>query len=376
MNQQNKPDIKIADIKIAVIGTGSWGTAIANLLAKKQKVTIFGRNNSAIDEINQIRSNQKYLPDIRLSSNITGTTNYALIKDFDLIFIAVPVASFYETLESLSQHLLPEIKQNSIVICSKGITNEESGNPLFLSEIVQAKIPKANLAILSGPNFALEVALDKFTITTIASNNSEFANKVATILNQQNFCCEVSDQPLSCELFATIKNILAIACGIIDGMNLGENFKAGAVACGMKEIAKISAIFFPRQEDVKLPLKSNDLNNNNIFSIFSAGFGDVFLTCSSTTSRNYLLGKNIANFGLKTSLYQESRQFVNFNSHCEGINSTKQLLNLLQIRYLNIDFSIETPLISTVNRIIDNQISNEQIIEQLTNAVKKDFSEK
>ncbi len=369
MDQQNK-----SDTKIAVIGTGSWGTAIANLIAQKQKVTIFGRNNSTIDEINQARSNQKYLPNIRLSSNITATTNYALIGGFDLIFIAVPVASFCETLESLSQNLLPEIKQNSIVICSKGITNYESGNPMFLSEIVQAKLPKANLAILSGPNFALEVALGKFTITTIASDNDEFANKVAIILNQQNFCCEISNQMLSCELFATIKNILAIACGIVDGMNLGENFKAAVVACGIKELAKISAIFFSRKNDVKLPFEPSNLHNNNIFSIFSAGFGDIFLTCSSTTSRNYLLGKNIANFGLKTSLYQETRQFANFNSHCEGINSTKQLLNLLQIRYIHIDFGSEIPLISTVNKIIDNQISNQKIIEQLTNAIKKDFS--
>lgn len=372
MNRQNK-----LDTKIAVIGTGSWGTAITNLVAKKQKVTIFGRNNSTIDEINQARSNQKYLPNIRLSSNITATTDYALIEGFDLIFIAVPVASFCETLELLSQNLLSEIKQNSIVICSKGITSYESGNPLFLSEIVQEKLPKANLAILSGPNFALEVALGKFTITTIASNNSEFANKVANILNQQNFCCEISNQMLSCELFATIKNILAIACGIVDGMNLGENFKAAVIACGIKEIEKISAIFFPRKDDAKLPFNPNNLHNNDIFSIFSifsAGFGDIFLTCSSTTSRNYLLGKNIANFGLKTSLHQENHQFANFKSHCEGINSTKQLLNLLQIRYIHIDLSSEIPLISTVNKIIDNQINNQQIVEQLINAIKKDFS--
>jgi glycerol-3-phosphate dehydrogenase (NAD(P)+) len=359
--------------KILIIGSGSWGTAIANLIANNQSsknnddkyddsdVLIYSRNKDIINEININHSNKKYLPNIIINKQIKAVDNLDFI-DFatiSFIFIVVPALAINEIIDKI------DILQNSynnkesknhypaLIICSKGLYNNnfndnESKSYDFISCIIGKTLPNNRLAILSGPNFAKEVAENKFTITTIAANNYGLYQQLSTLLNNNNFYCEYFSEMLNVEICAIIKNITAIACGICDGMGFGENFKAAIISNAINEIRIACKIM---QKDPILP--------------DAACFGDIFLTCSSKTSRNYLLGYQIATNPPKNSLLDYNYQRQYFNYHCEGINSAKNIFNVI------INDNEKLCISNAVKEILDNQVKNDNFYSHLNNAIKK-----
>ena len=256
--------------KILVIGAGSWGTAIANLLAdNSHQVFLSANNQSVIDEINNKSTNKKFLPDINLNSKIAAISDFSEnLKSCDLVFLVIPSVAAAEVFKKISKVKFK--KSCKFVICSKGIDKESL---LFLGDLFEKLVKNKNYAVLSGPNFAIEVANRVPTITTIAAKNKNLAKEVIAVLKNKNFHPQYFKDPLTAEVCGVVKNIIAIACGIVDGLDLGVNAKSAIVLKGISEIQLLC----------KKLGASTDLVN-------AAGFGDIFLTCSSAKSRNNSLG--------------------------------------------------------------------------------------
>ena len=328
--------------KVIIFGSGAWGTAIAHLVARNnadKEVVIVARNQAVIDDINNRHCNQKYLQDIKLPNNIIAKQSLENIDlaECEFLFIVTPAKEFSKIIASIAEYKIP--KNLSIVICAKGV---DGYIPKFFNEIVSDLLPNNSVAIMAGPNFATEVAKRNFSTTTISSKSLESFNRLSALINANDFRCEYFDNPTNVEICGIFKNIIAIACGICDGMNFGENFKASIVSQGLKEIKSLCKI----------------ITNSSDLPIY-AGFGDIFLTCSSKTSRNYLLGFEIAKKPLEFSFFSEQAK-TRFDKHCEGANSAIRISEIITKINKNIDNNKdEFTIANIVKLIVENKISNQ-----------------
>jgi len=332
-----KKNLKNSSSKILVIGSGTWGTALANHLAINQhNVYLYTIEPNIIIEINQKNTNSKYLPNVNLSKNLVAIDNF--IDDADIVFIVVPsdvISSVFHKIKSTN------FKKNCIfVICSKGF---EKNTLSLLSDAFIKIVDNQNFAVLSGPNFAIEVANQLPTVTTIASINKNIANKVIKIIKNKNFNALYFKDPRTAEICGIVKNILAIGCGLVDGLELGVNTKSALLIKGISEIQMIC----------KKIKASTDLAN-------PAGFGDIFLTCSSTKSRNNTLGTLIASGQNPLKLSQKS---LDKKITYEGVNSAKIIVQFAKKLKLKLD------LCETIAIILENDFKPSEIKNLLVKVI-------
>ncbi len=325
----------MTDSKIIVIGAGAWGTALANLLAKNSyKTCLISNDEKVSEEINHQHSNNKFLAEISLSYNLKAATNLVdEIKDADFVFIVTPSNATAALISKISSLNLKS--SCGFILCTKGLDQSQLK---FFHEIIEEKLVDKKYAILSGPNFAIEVASKVPSLTTIASKDKAFAEKIIHILHGSYFKGEFCDDVITTEISSVVKNIIAIGCGIIDGLALGENTKAGLVRQGCKEIELLS----------KKLGGSGNLNS-------AAGFGDIFLTCSTTKSRNNSLGFAIAK-GEKTSDLLGKKTY-------EGAVSAKS------IQQLGSKLELRLPLCEAVSYILQNNLTKEAILAKIVGVV-------
>jgi len=325
--------------KILVIGSGAWGSAIANLLAEKNnQIFITSKEYDILDEINSKHTNQKYLPEVKLNKKITAIKNYQNeISTFDTVFIVVPSKFCADVFKEVAKHRLK--KNCGFVICSKGV-DQKSLN--FLSTLFVNILRNKKYSVLSGPNFAIEIANKVPSITSIASKSSKFGEEVIKLLNNDYFKAIYSPNPLSCEICGAIKNIMAIGCGIIDSLNLGVNTKSALINKGILEI--------------KLLCKTLGVSQN---VANPAGFGDIFLTCSSTKSRNNQLGIEIG----KGNSYENVVKSK--NSTYEGYYSA------LAIEKMAKKLKIKLNLCESIAKILTKKHSKAEIRALITNVILK-----
>ena len=219
-------------MKIAVIGSGSWGTSLA-LIAHRagHRVNIISRNQAVINEISNSHTNQKYLPEISLPIDLVATSTNEI--NADILLLVVPV----QEVRAICKKLLLS-KNTIIVICSKGIEQESAK---LMSEVVEEILPNNPIAILSGPNFALPIAQNLPAITSIAARDINLAKKLAEALASSNFRIYPNDDIIGTQIFAAAKNVLAIATGIVMGKELGENAKAAIFSRGIYEINALNS---------------------------------------------------------------------------------------------------------------------------------------
>lgn len=321
--------------KIIIIGAGAWGTALANLLAQKNsEVCLVANKQEIVDEINQKHSNLNFLPNI-LSFNLKSSQNLkeeALTADF--IFIVTPSGNTTDLLQEIALFKLkPEC---GIVLCSKGL---DGLSLQFFHQIIEETLPNKNYAILSGPNFAAEVANQTPTITNIASKNQDFAAKIIAILQNDYFKAHASQDVVAAEICGVVKNIMAIGGGIVDGLELGQNAKAALIVQGILEIKLLCQ---------KLG-SAGDISN-------AAGFGDIFLTCASTKSRNNSLGLEIAKGQKPSDLLGGIKTY-------EGAVSAKAVASLAN------KLKIELPLCKTVSDILQNNLAKDELRSKIIAAI-------
>lgn len=315
--------------KILVIGAGAWGTALANLVAKNSNEVFLNANKQEIvDEISHDSSNERFLPGVKLDVRVFGTRDF--VNDVDFVFIVTPSTNSIRVFGEIAK---TKFKKNTIfVICSKGL---EAKNNLLLSDSFEKITKNKNYVVLSGPNFAAEVATEVPSITTIAAKNKKLADAVIKLLNNDYFRASYFKDPRTTEICGVIKNVIAIGCGIVDGLDLGVNAKSALVMKGICEIQLLCK---------KLKASPDVVN--------AAGFGDIFLTCSSSKSRNNSLGFLIA----KGSGIDEGKTY-------EGITSAKNAVALAKKLKVKLD------LCEGINQILTHQSSPAEIRKIISKAI-------
>lgn len=256
---------------VAILGAGSWGTALAALITRHGHPTVlWGRDSVTVEAIDGVHRNPRYLPGIALPEALRATTDLAAaLRDADLVLVAVPSHAFAETLRALAP-LRPA--HAGVAWATKGF---EPGSGRFLHEVaievIGGDVP---LAVITGPSFAKEVAAGLPTALTVHSEDEPFAQAVADALHGPAFRAYTGDDMLGAELGGAMKNVLAVATGVADGMNLGLNARAGLITRGLNEMLRLNIAIGGRPETL----------------MGLAGLGDLVLTCTGDLSRNRRLG--------------------------------------------------------------------------------------
>jgi len=320
---------------ISVIGAGAWGTAVSEIIAKAgHKVFLHTRNSTIISEINKTHRNSLYLPKIILNSNIFAVEEGdELLQNIDAIFLAVPAQVTREVAGKMAPKVSPGIP---IVICSKGI---ETNSCKLLSEILVEYFPKSPLAILSGPTFAVEAAFGLPTAVTLACKNYEVGEKLAKLINTPTFRTYYCDDVIGAQIGGAVKNVLAIACGIVVGRNLGENARAALISRGLAEIIRLG--------------KAKGAKIETLMGL--SGIGDLALTCTAMQSRNYSLGVALGK-GNNLNKFLAKRRAVT-----EGVDSA------LSVKTLATKLDIEMPICNAVYNIVGQSVEITEIINELLN---------
>lgn len=255
---------------LAVLGAGSWGTALAALAARNGVPTrLWGRDANALAAMAATHRNARYLPDLELPAELTYESDLArALRGADVVLIVVPSHAFAAMLDEIAPLLEPEA---SITWATKGF---EPGTGRFLHELVAEKLPGRSAAVITGPSFAREVAAGLPSAVTVHSEDDAFAHKVASLLHAPNLRAYSGSDVLGAELGGAMKNVLAVATGVADGMELGLNARAGLITRGMNEMLRLGVALGARPETL----------------MGLSGLGDLVLTCTGDLSRNRRLG--------------------------------------------------------------------------------------
>jgi glycerol-3-phosphate dehydrogenase (NAD(P)+) len=255
--------------KIGVVGAGAWGTALAQVISGDgSDVLIWAREPEVVDAINRTHANPVFLPHLPLAPSIRATGTLAEMAACDVLLLVVPAQFLRGVLAELP------IQSQPLVLCAKGI---ESGSRLLISEIAVAAAPESPIAVLSGPTFAHEVAGGQPTAITLACADPVIGEALAARLARPGFRPYLSADVIGAEIGGAVKNVLAIACGVVEGAGLGQNARAALISRGFAEMTRFG-IARGAQAETLAGL---------------SGLGDLVLTCSSTSSRNFSLGKGL-----------------------------------------------------------------------------------
>ena len=269
-------EINIDSMKIGVVGAGSWGTSLANLLGLKGfKVDLWAFEKEVRDQIHKDRENKVFLPGISLSANLLPSNDLdEVVSGKDLVMIVVPSHFVRETALKVSGIVS---KQAIIVSASKGIENKTHLTMSGVLKETLTEIPESGFAVLSGPSFAREVALNVPTLVSVASNDRKTADLVQHVFATPYFRVYTNNDMIGVELGGAVKNVIAIAAGIVDGLELGLNTRAALITRGLVELRRLG---------LKLGAKMHTFSG-------LAGIGDLVLTCTGNLSRNHTVGKKL-----------------------------------------------------------------------------------
>ncbi len=255
---------------VGIIGAGAWGTALATVAQRAGRETIIRAHEpEVVDAINGQHTNPDFLPNIPLNSAIVATNDYAEAARADIVLLVTPAQFVRDTVTAIAPLLTAG---TPVVICSKGI---ELATGKLLSEAIAETEPDITVAVLSGPTFADEVARGQPTAVTLACEELDTANALAEALGTPTFRPYASRDVVGAQIGGAVKNVIAVACGIVDGRGLGQNARAATIARGLAELARFG----------------DALNVDPRTLMGLSGLGDLTLTCTSVASRNYSVGK-------------------------------------------------------------------------------------
>lgn len=323
----------------SILGAGSWGTALAILLARNgHDVCLWGHNLDHTSALQQQNENQQYLPGIPFPDNLHPVSDLNdCVRRSDNCLIVVPSHAFREVLEQIK----PSLDNKPVIWATKGI---EPASKKLIHEIVEETMENEHsMAVISGPTFAKEVAKGLPTALTVASNNLEFAELLASWLHSDNFRAYTSDDIVGVEIGGAIKNVLAIAAGIADGLGFGANTRSALITRGLHEIMMLGIALGGKRETF----------------MGLAGLGDLVLTCTDNQSRNRRFGLALAQGKTKQAALDEIKQTV------EGIKTTEEALGLAQ------KFKIEMPITQQVSNVLNNKTTVQEAVHILLGREQK-----
>lgn len=317
---------------VAVLGAGAWGTALAQVSAAAgREVQIWAREPEVVQSINAAHENTLFLPGLPLNPGISATGDLAEAAKAELILAAPPAQHMRGVLQAIRPHLPAS---PHIVLCAKGV---ERGSLALMTDVLAAEVPHAAPAVLSGPGFAKDVARGLPTATTIASPDADFAQRVVATIGLPTFRPYVADDLIGAEIGGSVKNVIAIACGVAEGRKLGDGARAALITRGFAELTRLG---------LAMGAKAETLSG-------LCGLGDLVLTCASLTSRNTSLGAALGEGRALADILAERR------SVAEGMESAPAVVALAR------KHKVEMPICEAVANILDGKIGIDAAIVAL-----------
>jgi len=324
--------------KIAIIGAGSWGTALAVLLGEKgYDVILWARRKELAQEINRRRENSQYLKGIALPHSVMATSAMEEAAKSELVIFAVPSEFLRRTANAFSRHMQKGAVALHVV---KGI---EFGTGKLMSQVLEEELGKSvKISALSGPNHAEEVARKLPTATVIASRDIRISIELAGIFNTKSFKAYPLDDVKGVEICGAVKNIVAIAMGVCDGLNFGDNAKASILTLGLSEMSILARSLGAKRE--------------TCYGL--AGVGDLVATCYSLHSRNRFVGEQLAKGKSREQIGKEMHGMI-----AEGIANTHSIYDLCRKNNIN------TPLITHAYKVLYGKMDLRKAIDELLNII-------
>ncbi|AEH63090.1 NAD(P)H-dependent glycerol-3-phosphate dehydrogenase [Zymomonas mobilis] len=322
---------------IGVLGAGSWGTALAAVASYKGAVTLWGRKREIIDAINQRHINPDYLPDIIIPRTIHATDELNDLSSASALLVAIPAQKMRSVLRQIPNDSRP------LILCAKGI-EAESG--LLMSQLAADIFPHRPIAVLSGPTFASEVARHLPTAVTLAAKEKDIRAALMQRLAIPTFRPYASSDVIGADVGGAVKNVLAIACGVVAGAKLGNNARAAVISRGFAEMNRFG---------IALGAKEETLTG-------LSGLGDLVLTCSSELSRNFTFGKKLGE-GYSYEEQQKKRAVTT-----EGVFTAPVLQRVAN------KLKVEMPLVSAICDLIEGESVNSVLERLLSRPLKGEYS--
>lgn len=320
-------------MRCAVVGAGAWGTALADLLARNDHdVSMWAFERDVVDSINDSHHNSRFLPGHMLDSRIRAETEItAAVENAELVTLAAPS----HVLRAVARSARPAVRRGvPVIVATKGIETETLA---LMTDVAGEEIPDATVVALSGPSFATEVASRQPTAVVVASRDAQAAQLAQLTFSSNDFRAYTHDDVTGVEIGGSLKNVIALATGIADGLGLGFNARAALITRGLAEMTRLGT---------KLGAKAATLSG-------LAGLGDLVLTCTGSLSRNRTVGVEIGK-GIPLSKVLEGRETV-----AEGVVTTRSA------RALAAREEVEMPIVSAVHKVLFEGHSARDAIEAL-----------
>lgn len=319
--------------KIGVVGTGIWGTALALTATRAgNEVLCQARHQEVVDSINQAHVNKKYLPEIPLPDKIRATTQMAEVFAFsDVILLVVSAQNTREVMQQMRPFVRPE---TVVVLCAKGI---EAQTGKMLSEVAAEVLPNTTIAVLSGPGFAVDVAQRKMASVTLACQKPEIAAELTRRLGTPYFRPYMTTDIISPQIGGSVKNVIAIASGIIEGAAFGDGARAALITRGFHEMARLSKA----------------LGGELATIMGMCGMGDLVLTANCSQSRNFSFGYEVGVCGSAEKPIAENTRTV------EGLHTAKAVIKRAH------ELGVEMPICEMMNRVLFAGVSLKDAMQEL-----------
>jgi glycerol-3-phosphate dehydrogenase (NAD(P)+) len=318
---------------ITVLGGGAWGTALAQTCHRAGRtVTLWARDPEVVRLITETQENPDYLPNIPLDPGLQATSDMALaLNGAQAVLVVCPAQAVRSVLTAARDHWPADAPA---VLCAKGV---EQGTMALMGEVAADVLPGVPIAVLSGPTFAKEVAEGRPAAVTLASADSDLAEALVTALGTRSFRPYASTDVIGAEVGGAVKNVLAIACGVVEGLGLGDNARAALLTRGLAEIIRLGRA---------LGARSDTLSG-------LSGLGDLILTATSMQSRNYSLGRSLGTGRRLESILAERK------SVAEGVFSASAVVARAK------DKGVEMPICLAVHGLVTDRMTVTEAVDSL-----------
>jgi len=326
-------------VKIAVLGAGSWGTTVASLVAPRHDTVLWARNPDVAKAINIEHANPAYLPGFQLSFELTATSRLdEAVCQADLLVIGVPTSGFRSVLLDAAQYIRPWVP---VVSLTKGL---EKGSHLRMTEVIKEIVPGHPVAALTGPNISHEIMSGKAAAAVIATEDLEVAIAIQKVITRGVFRVYLNNDVIGCEIGGALKNVIAVAAGIGEGLDVGDNTRAAVMSRGLAELTRLGVAMGAQ------PATFAGL----------AGMGDLIATCMSPHSRNRAVGEQLGRGRKLEDILAEMHMVA------EGVKTASVALELADRH------DIDLPICAMIDKVVRGEMAPSAAYWGLTPAGRED----
>ena len=315
---------EMAEIRMAVVGAGSWGTTVASLAAANTPTVLWARRESVVESINTHHVNPDYIGGVALSPELQATSSLSdAVSSADVVVMAVPSQGFRQVLAEAKSHIRPWVP---IVSLSKGL---EAGSMLRMSQVANEVMPGHPVAVLTGPNLASEISVGQPAASVVAIDDAVIATALQELFSTPTFRVYTNPDVVGCEIAGVVKNVIAIAAGMAKGMGFGDNTRASLLTRGLAEMTRLAVA----------------LGGDPVSLAGLAGMGDLIATCSSQSSRNTSVGIRLGAGEALADILGSTTMVA------EGVRSSAIVLELAQ------QYGVDMPITEQVVAVCHNGLS-------------------